>query len=159
MENEVKLFVEFLQKMINNIGKCESDFYLSYPIYETILSNNVNIKIHKLLPKAEYQEKLQESDFLLLFRPDWSSEAFSSKFFELLCLRKPIIYFGKEGRVSEFIVKNELGFHVTTKNLEAQIKEITANLTTGRIPNPSYDIGAHTFERHTKLLINELHQL
>lgn len=156
LETEVKTFIDFFERYKSKVKKnCEATFYLSYPTYSNLL-NGDGIKVSELLTKEHYIIQLKESDFILLFRPNWSAEAFSSKFFEILCLRKPILYFGNEGAVSEFLIKNKLGYHIRSQNLNESIEEILNNKETKHIPNLSYDLSKHTFEHHTVLLAEQL---
>lgn len=156
LDEEVKLFIEFFDRYKRKAKKtCEASFYLSYPTYSNLL-NSDGINVSELLPKEQYISQLKDSDFILLFRPNWSSEAFSSKFFEILCLHKPILYFGKEGAVSEFLIKNKLGFHIRSQNLDDSIVGVLKNNESKHIPNLSYDLSKHTFEHYTVLLAEQL---
>lgn len=156
LDEEVKTFIAFFDRYKSKVkNSCEAMFYLSYPTYSKLL-NSDGIKVSDLLPKEQYISQIKESNFILLFRPNWSAEAFSSKFFEILCLRKPILYFGNEGAVSEFLIKNKLGYHIRSQNLNESIEEILNNKETKHIPNLSYDLSKHTFEHHTVLLAEQL---
>ena len=83
----------------------------------------------------------------------------SSKFFELIAFRKPILYFGDKGSVSDFIINNKLGFHITSNNIESQLRSVLENEKSQTIPNLNYNISKHTFEYQTKELIKELDKL
>jgi type III secretion system FlhB-like substrate exporter len=83
----------------------------------------------------------------------------SSKFFELVALRKPILYFGEKGEVSDYIVKHRLGYHINLENITTIINNIYNNLTTQQIPDRNYDVSSHTFNYQTKLLIETLEEL
>jgi hypothetical protein len=160
MDPEIKLFVDFF-KLFENKSKinCYADFYLYSMAYEDIFSNSSNIRISPILERNEFIAKLVDSDFVLIFRPEWSLDVLSSKFFELVALRKPILYFGKDGIVSEFLAKNKLGFHITRENIDSVIDEMIDNLKIQIIPDRNYDISSHTFEYQTKKLIEIISEI
>ena len=156
MEGEMKTFVAFLDVFSEKAGKeCDAKFYSPYPSYETTLNGKVDLK--PMLLADVYKATLLKSDFILLFKSPLSSEAFfSSKFYEILCLRKPILFFGNKGLVPDFIELHKLGFHVRKDNLKEVSERIIENISTGQIPDRSYNLQQHSFEFHTKKLIEEI---
>ncbi len=159
MEHEVETFTRFLNLYRKQTEKNhEAFFYVPYPAYSTLLEAG-GVHVSGFLKKEDYIAGLQKSSFILLFRPSWSAEAFSSKFFEILCLRKPVLYFGKEGSVSEFLIKNKLGFHIREENLEAAFSAIRGNEITQQIPDQGYDFSKHTFESCTRELLEHISHL
>lgn len=156
MEPEVKTFTRFLNLYRKQTAKNhDAFFYVPYPAYKEIFEKG-DVHVSGFLNKEDYISELQKSDFILLFRPSWSAEAFSSKFFEILCLRKPVLYFGNTGSVSEFLIRNKLGFHIEEENLEAAFSAIRDNEITKQIPDPGYDFSKHTFENCTKELLEQI---
>lgn len=156
LENEVKTFSNFFKKYRSESrNQISAEFYLPYPAYEHLLSDD-SIKLSPIVSKDKYQAKMVESDFIMLFRPEWSPNAFSSKFFEILCLRKPILYFGKKGTVSDFLLNHRLGYHVTEQNIALVIERIKNQKTDTTIPDKNFDLSKFTFEYHTRLLIDKV---
>lgn len=159
MEREVETFTRFFNLYRKQTGKNhEAFFYVPYPAYNRILEEG-GVQVSGFLKKEDYIAELLKSRFVLLFRPSWSAEAFSSKFFEILCLRKPVLYFGKEGSVSEFLIRNKLGFHIREENPEAAFSAIRENEITQQIPDPGYDFSKHTFEHCTRELLEQMSYL
>jgi len=159
MEREMETFTRFLSLYRKQTEKShEAFFYVPYPAYNRILEEG-GVQVAGFLKKEDYRSELQKCSFILLFRPSWSAEAFSSKFFEILCLRKPVLYFGKEGSVSEFLIRNKLGFHIREEELEAACSAIRENAVTQQIPDPGYDFSRHTFEHCTRELLEHLSHL
>jgi hypothetical protein len=160
LEAEVHTFIDFMKNYENKCGdECIAELYLTYPAYADIFANYPAVKTSPLLMLDDYQLRLADADFILLFRPQWSLDSFSSKFFELLCLRKPILYFGAKGVVSEFLLSNKLGLHVTKDNINEMSELLNQNTVTREIPDLNYDIYKHSFEYQTKLLIETLEEL
>lgn len=156
MEPELKTFVNFFEHYRQRSGlPARATFHLSYPAYGQILQRD-GIQCADLLPKGKFIEELQKSSYILLFRPSWSAEAFSSKFFEILCLRKPVLYFGNKGKVSEFIEEHQLGYHVCSDRIEKAVSMILENKNTGIIPTAEFDLSQYTFEAYTSKLLEKL---
>jgi hypothetical protein len=152
--------IESIKKLIDLLSeakKVKAEFYVSIKGFEAELSHPA-ITRHGFMDSQAYFKKVRESDYAILILPPNRVNAMSSKFYELLALRKPILYFGGEGAVSEFLIQHRLGFHVTTKNITEQAGLILSNLQSKTIPG-SYRVEDHTFAFHTKALSAQLHQL
>lgn len=159
MEQQIADFVDFLRAFRKISGRqTKAEFYSPYPSYESIL--NGEVKLYPVQPKKKYQEILMKSDFILLFKsPPITTTFFSSKFFELICLRKPVLFFGEKGKGSEFLTQRRLGFHIHKGNVQEIAQAVFANLQSKEIPDRSYDLTPHSFEAHTKDLVAHLHEL
>lgn len=157
IEQNLEMITKFLDALNQRI-LTHADFYVSVRGFENETKSE-HITRHNFIPANDYFKKVKKADCVLLILPANRVNAMSSKFFELVALKKPILYFGNEGMVSEFILKHKLGFHITLNNLEEQIAKVIDNLSNPHIPDLSYDINKHTFEYHTKRLIKELERL
>lgn len=157
MGNYIELYCRFISLLDNRSIKNKTSIFTSQPGYEEILnSGKVHFTMSKYLGVSDYFSQIKLSDFVLIFRPDWSPNAFSSKYYELLAFRKPILYFGPEGDVSRHLEEHKLGFHFNSQNFEQKFKLFLENLETKNIPDRNYDLKQHTFEFQTKELINYL---
>lgn len=154
MERQMTDFVNFFKTFKSASGHSAlARFYSPYPSYEKLLDGEVEQLPMQL--RENYQRILLEADFILLFKSPLSTGAFfSSKFYEMLCLRKPILFFGEAGYVSDFITEHRLGFHITQHNLEAMVTAVLNNVQSSAIPDPGYDLYQHSFEFHTRQLIS-----
>jgi hypothetical protein len=82
------------------------------------------------LPMKEFVKTvIGEADGMLYMRSKLSNDNnfLSSKFFDFLPLKKPVIYLGEEGDASKFIVANKIGFHLESANLPGFEKELEAS--------------------------------
>lgn len=159
--NDIGENIDLIKKVINEVSahnKISADFYVSIKGYEQEL-NHPFIKRFDFIDTSEYFSKVQEADYVILILPPNRVNAMSSKFFELVALRKPILYFGGVGDVSEYLIKYRLGYHITSENLTTSVDEILSNITTQNIPDKNYDVSIHTFKEQTKLLTDTLNQL
>jgi hydroxymethylpyrimidine pyrophosphatase-like HAD family hydrolase len=86
-------------------------------------------KVHPAIPTDELFKKILESDYFLLIFPPKFKDFLSTKFSEIIALRIPIIYIGMDGFVSKFLVKNNLGIHISPNKLETGIEELVLGRT------------------------------
>jgi hypothetical protein len=157
IEKNLELIKKFIDGL-NEYRPSKAEFYVSIKGYENALSHP-SISRHDFIEAREYFQRIEESDYVLVILPHNRVNAMSSKFFELVAMRKPILYFGGKGAVSEFIEKHNLGFHLTAENLNKKTIEIFKNISEKTTPDLSYDIARHSFEHQTKKLIHQLQLL
>ncbi|MCZ8283870.1 MAG: hypothetical protein O9353_00305 [Bacteroidia bacterium] len=149
-----------IRKLIDRLLETKpvrADFYVSIKGFETELAHPA-ITRQGFMDSHDYFKKVKQADYAILILPPNRVNAMSSKFYELLALRKPILYFGGTGAVSEFLIQYRLGFHITAENIREQAEAILSNLQTRIIPGP-YRVEDHTFAFHTKALIASLQHL
>lgn len=108
-----------------------------------------NVEVSGVIPNAQLHRYQEGSSYNLLVYPDFRSNAFSSKFFELVAYRKPILYFGPRGATRDFIEKNNLG--VCCSSIE-EVSDYNENLQKLDF-NESFDLKPHSFDYLTKQLI------
>jgi hypothetical protein len=159
MEEYVRLFSDFLLAMKEKGITISAELFLQYKTYGHIIeSSEIRdiVNIHKTIPLKDYFNEILTSDFVLLFRPSWSPNAQSSKFFELVALRKPILYFGPKGGVSDFIEKNRLGYFITKENLKPIVNEISSGNYKVNVPDLNFNIDEYSFESSTKQVMRLL---
>lgn len=120
---------------------------------DLFVSYKINFTINQNLPTLGFINEVVNSDLLVLFRPDWSPNGFSTKFFEYAACRKPMLYLGPKGEVNKFVLENKLGYTLDGKNTDEMVKELLENRKTKSIPDIEFDLKPHTFEFQTKKLI------
>lgn len=157
LEENLELIKNFVDTL-NGYKPSKAEFYVSIKGYENVLSHP-NISRHGFINSEEYFQKIAESDYVLVILPPNRVNAMSSKFYELVAMRKPILYFGAKGTVSEFIEKYNLGFHITAETLDKKAELVVKNISEKKIPDLSYNISNHSFELQTKKLIQQLQLL
>ena len=158
IENNIILIKEIVSQLSDRGKKVDVNFFVSVKGYEKELAHPL-IKRFDFIDSVEYFLKIQQSDYVVLILPPNRVNAMSSKFFELVALRKPILYFGGSGDVSEYLIKHRLGYHITPENITTSVGEILENINTQNIPDKNYDVSLHTFKYQTQLLIDTLNQL
>ena len=159
MENHLNDFIQFLNKLYNQGISVEVNFYSAQEGYKKIVEASlVKINIHNYVPLEEYMDIVNNSDIILFFRPDWSPNAMSSKFFEMVRFKKTILYFGPQSDVSDFINENRLGLHYSKNWTADKIKCILSDIKKDVLLNKSYNIEQHSFEKSTLDLISILNE-
>ncbi|MGZ3861837.1 MAG: hypothetical protein ACXVPN_07705 [Bacteroidia bacterium] len=157
MNNYMQLYSRFIKANEDEGTRTLTRIFTSQPGYKELLNEvGVNYTMNKYLGVNEYFGQITQSDFILMFRPDWSPNAFSSKYYELLAFRKPILYFGPEGDVSRHLEENNLGLHFSEQNFSEQLARFRHYLKNGGIPDIRYDLNQHTFGFQTKKLTDYL---
>ncbi len=117
---EIESNLSLIRKLLTRLSQShevKSEFYVSTAGYDEQLSHPA-IQRKGFLDTHSYFNKVINSDYVILLLPPNRVNAMSSKFFELVALKKPILYFGGDGQFSDYILKNALGFHITEENLQ-----------------------------------------
>ena len=116
---------------------------------ELLRENNENIRVFDYLPPKELFLKFNEYDFVLLVYPDFAKDYISTKYYEIIYSRTPILIFSKSGMGSEFLVKHNLGIHADVDQLEETIKDIVLERLDFKY-NDGYDVSDYSLSKITK---------
>lgn len=154
IDESLNLFRDFMD-VLSGMRPVEADFYVSVRGYEEEL-RHPSIRRHEFTDLVSYFGKVAACDYVILILPPNRVNAMSSKFFELVAMRKPILYFGGEGAVSEYLTNNRLGFHICKGNLQEQATAVISNLQNQSVPDHNYDTSGHSFLLQTQKLLEEL---
>ena len=85
----------------------------------TIEKNNVDklVKYNTPLIGKQLFETLAGYDYVVFIYPFFVKDYLSTKFYEIIKCRIPIIYIGEKGIASDYITSNKLGIHFNAKTL------------------------------------------
>jgi glycosyltransferase involved in cell wall biosynthesis len=108
-----------------------------------------SISVRPMIGKAIF-ERMRQSQALILILPESMPHERTSKFYELLSLETPILYFGPPGEVSQFIEEKGLGKHITTKT---DLLHFIDDCMHNRMPSSSVDISGHALKARTQELL------
>jgi hypothetical protein len=154
LENYLKQLISLLNNIHSKGLKIKLKIYASQSGYESMINDcKFDTELRNFLPLKDYFIELTNADYILQFRPDWSPNGISSKFYELLFFKKPIIYFGPNGDIKSFLEVNNLGFHYSEESLGFIENGIICNSLANKI-NLNYNINQHSFIEQNKRLIN-----
>jgi hypothetical protein len=70
------------------------------------------IHFQKTVPTRQLFEEGLPADYILFIFPDYAVDSISTKFYEVLATKTPIILIANSGMQSEFITSNGLGIHI-----------------------------------------------
>jgi glycosyltransferase involved in cell wall biosynthesis len=98
-----------------------------------------NVRFFEQLEAKELFKKFADYDYVLLFNPSYNINNISTKFFEIISTKTPIILFCEKGLGSDFIVNNHLGLHADLASIEGLLEKL-ANGSINLAYNMNYDI-------------------
>lgn len=104
-------------------------FYLLEPFPHTsIISRHKNkFKFYYNIPSHQLFNMINESHYILLMLENRSKDYFTSKYPEIFYLKKTILLYSEEGKVSEFIQKNKIGIQLPKENFYEELVNILQN--------------------------------
>ncbi len=132
-------------------AKVEVKIFTSNPNYEKFVGLDV-VKMHKSIGKKIFQE-LADANFALIMLSTSKRNDRTTKFFEYLPLRKPLLIISDEGSVTRFVQENNLG--VIMSKDEKALEAVLDNHFNGSIQiNSNFDIAPYTLQGATQQLIS-----
>lgn len=127
----------------------ENEKYKAYFEKNNLLGYYVNY--YKSLSPKKLFEKIQSYDFVLIIQPDFAKDYITTKIYEIIYSKTPIILISNEGKLSQFIVENNLGIWIPAKDVSEKFHTITeANKKTFDLEQ--FPIQNYSFENITKKL-------
>ena len=146
----LNIYFEEIVKAIelNNI-EIKIDFFGSNKSKLSVSSSHFNF-YDQIKPK-ELFIKIQNYDFCLIVNPHRVKDYISTKFYEIIYSKTPILYVGNKGQVSHFITSEKLGVYIAPNNISDSFK--AEFIFYPYKYNPKIDIEMYSFEQLTKNLI------
>jgi hypothetical protein len=100
-------------------------------------------------------DELRNADFCLIMAADHNKNQLTTKFFEYLPLRKPIVYIGPVGDISRFLESNYLGWRIS--DFATDIPKLIDSFDSGKMKfNKDFDIAPYTLNASVELLMSVL---
>ncbi|TAL59986.1 MAG: hypothetical protein EPN85_08230 [Bacteroidetes bacterium] len=165
MEFAIALLKELLIALREKRYKASVYFFTSSSDYSNLFENEIKDSViyKPLLKPTELFETLSRNIDVVL-QPRASvmlEENFkSSKFYEQIALRKPILYIGIPSELSDYYQNNKLGYALTSSSdVERISDEIINNLSTKIIPDKTFDLSVFTFEKQVRKISRILETL
>jgi glycosyltransferase involved in cell wall biosynthesis len=115
-----------------------------------------NVKYHPPIPLRDYWQKMSEADICLLIFADYSRHNKSSKFFELISIRKPILVLGPRGDAAAFVEEHGLGLGLEAHELQEKLLPSIRRMMQPDFLNRDFDILQYGQDRLTDELIQLL---
>ena len=157
MEDGILKLIALLKSILNKGKNIRLDIYSFNRSYESLFEKEGVkdfVHYHQPIPPSDLFKKFKETDLLLQLRGGRSYEEHfkSTKFYELIALRRPILYFGPEGDVSDFLVKEKLGFS-GNKPTEELCSALMKNKEINTIPLKDFSVSDYEFSKVTDDLL------
>lgn len=159
MYSGIEEYFSVLCKIIaNNAGKITLDIYPDIIRYREIVDNNNAgrwIQYKSPLAGKQLFETLSTYDYVIFIYPYFVKDFLSTKFYEVVKSKIPIIYIGEFGDASNFISGNNLGIYFNLHSLNNEFQDFIE----GRILlnyNTEYQVDNLSFFEVTKKLIQHI---
>ncbi len=148
------LFLEFCQalnhlKYIDNetYSRISIDFYGDVPDWFDKYTADIDcIRYMNKLDLSGSFRKLKSANYVLLFLTDDLKYSRSTKFYEALAVRKPILLFTDKGPTSQFIEENRLGIPIFKNQVKKDFVDFFQNKVKNFKFNDSFDINDFSVE-------------
>lgn len=127
-----KIFYRQLQGLEANnkslLDQFEFHFYGEmHPSMAHYFTNSAGLHFHNKIPLPEVYAKIGAASACLLFLTDDLNYSFSTKFYEYLSMKKPILVFSKPGKTGDFVEQHNIGRQMDNGNLEAVLSSLGEN--------------------------------
>ena len=149
----IKSLAEIVKANPNEGFKWDIYTGTKYPLINSNFANGT-IQMHDFVPEEQLFQKIKSSAAYLAIFPETDKDLISTKFFEIIYTKTPILYIGEEGEVGKFIRENRLGVHILPQNME---RDLTQYLS-GNIPFEKnfFDVTQYTFSSVTERFLSAL---
>lgn len=127
------------------------EIYTSHRDQEALFSEFQDTIAFKKPIGKEFFSKLATSDAAFIFLAEHNRNFLTTKFFEYLPFRKPLIYLGPSGYVSDFIEEHQLG--MSLKSDEQFVSMIGRIAQKTQVVDDQFDLSTFSLERRTKELL------
>jgi glycosyltransferase involved in cell wall biosynthesis len=140
--------MEFTNLKNNNFDVFERIHFHFYGYVPSSVKNIVNelsiknIHFYGTIPLNEVYSKIKYADACCVFLTDDYSFSFSTKFYEYLSQKKPILVFSNGGIAGEFVEQKKIGFNLVAGNIENGLLKIYEEKESMRF-NEDFDISSY----------------
>jgi hypothetical protein len=157
--SDIEKYVNNLCEIISNAnGKITLDIYSYNKRYEEIIqktNTNKFITYKNQLNGKFLFETIKNYDYVIFIYPFFVKDYISTKFYEIINCKIPIIYIGEEGVSSRYIESNNIGIHIRENDFVKKFKHIeNGNLTNNY--NREFSVDEFSFTKVTNQLIRYL---
>lgn len=117
------------------------EFYGSVPgAFHAIAAKEPAIVFKGQLPLNEVYGKIAEADAAMLFLTDDMAYSFSTKFYEYLAMRRPILVFSSGGSTGNYVEAHGIGLSLTPQTIDEKLQLAVSLFNSGRLHIPDeYD--------------------
>ena len=113
----MKWYEEFSNAIFNTYEKVSINLY-SQNFNKDFKSKNGLINLKKGIKETELLQKIKNSDYYIACYPEIEKDFISTKFYQIIHLKTPIILISPNGLLSEFIKFYDLGIHILPEEIK-----------------------------------------
>jgi len=113
--------------------------------------SNSSFTFHPPLKPKDLFIQIQKYDFCLMMYPDRIKDYISTKFYEVIYSKTPILGIGNDGKISQFIKTKKVGIHIQPSSI---LETFTSEFPFSTYQHePEIDIEKYSFDQLTDQLI------
>jgi len=135
------------------------DIYSNSTAYQAIFKEHgveEQVFYHQPLPSREIFQQVTQANYVFLFKPyEYGKDNVSTKYFEIIQSRTPIILIGEKGMASDFVLDNQLGVHAEVSAAKQLIQSLVDRTKTIEY-NAGFDVRPYSFQALGKKMISDL---
>ena len=113
----MKWYEKFSNAIFNSYEKVSINLY-SQNFTKDFKSKNGLINLKKGIIESELLQKIKNSDYYVACYPEIEKDFVSTKFYQIIFLKTPIILISPNGKLSEFIKNHDLGIHILPEEIK-----------------------------------------
>ncbi len=134
------------------------DFYGEVPkeFHNIIVRHSKIIEFYGKIPLSKVATTIYSSSGAMLFLTDDLNYSFSTKFYEYVSLRKPLLVFSKKGKTGEYTKDNRLGFMIPQGNMYKTLINSIRELSEGYSVDESFNLSPYSVEKLTDDMLNTI---
>ena len=138
-----------------NQGRVQLDIYSDSNRHEELFrSYNLGdaVQYYPSVSSRDLFVKFKNYDYVLLMYPDYAINYLTTKIFEMLAAKTPVLYIGNKGATSDFVIENQLGVYISPADIKAGLQNLIDNKEMTDY-NFNFDTKAFSFSEITQQLI------
>lgn len=158
MEKEIGKLIDFVKFLLSQNSIPKVELFCFTKDYSNLIRNSgvdQYFKYREIVSPRALSMIMAKTDLILQLRPK-SEEGWenflSSKFYELLYYRKPILYFGPTSTVEHFLENNKLGIWIDSYSNNTDFDKVLNDLNKQLIPDLNYDVLQHEYQKEVARL-------
>lgn len=134
---------------IGNLNQEYADYLSKYEL-------NI-LRVYPFISLHEAHLKIKQSDYVMLFLNKDLTFSMSTKFFEYLAYKKPILVFSDYGNLASFVLTNNIGVHFSPENIKSNIESFLTDHSQGvNTFYQNFDVSPYSVNHQSKKIVDLL---
>jgi len=132
----------------------KGELKIQFDIYTNTKVSSIDQGTVNIVPSIDSKSflcKVGSSNYFISIVPDVYKDFIATKYYEIIACRTPIILISEKGLLSEFIIQNNLGYHITHENVNLLVDILSGKAEIIKYNN-KFPIEEYSFTNISKLL-------